>query len=89
MGSRENSIYTYQGSDIPARTGNDGINRKNVWTQNDVAGSGLYVLKLNATDGDSFNQNDFTGNTPAQFYIKRAINTTFTDNKVDDGVLLP
>lgn len=89
FGSLENSIYTYQGSDVPARTGNDGINRKNVWTQNDVTGSGLYVLRLNATDGDSFYKNDFTGNYPAQFYIKRTTNTTFTGNTLDAGVSLP
>jgi mannuronan 5-epimerase len=89
FGNLENSIYTYQGSDIPARTGNDGINRKNVWLQNEVTGSGLYVLRLNATDGDTFNKNDFTGNATAQFYTRRTTNTTFTDNKLDDGITLP
>lgn len=88
-GTAQNSIYTYVGSDGPERPGNDGINRNNVWTRNNVAGSGIYMLKLSATDGDTFSNNDFTGNPGATFYLKGAINTTYTNNTVDPGMSLP
>lgn len=89
FGSQDHSIFTYQGGDELERPGNDGINRNNVWTHNNVTASGLYVLKLNATDGDTFSNNDFTGNPGARYYLKGATNTTYTNNAVDPGVILP
>jgi parallel beta-helix repeat protein len=88
-GSTSNSIYTYKGSDMPERAGNDGINRGNIWSQNDVTASGSYILKLNATDKDSFSNNDFTGNSGAKFYLKGATNTTYSNNLLDPGMTLP
>ena len=51
LGSLDNSIYTYKGTDLPVRDGNDGVNMNNIWMFNKVSSSGSYVLKLNATDG--------------------------------------
>lgn len=83
------SIYTYKGSDTPERPGNDGINRNNVWTQNKVSDSGDYVLKLKATEGDTFSYNDFTDNNGADFDVSGADDTTFINNKLDSGESLP
>jgi parallel beta-helix repeat protein len=89
FGSSDNSIYTYQGSDEPQRTGNDGINRGNIWSGNNVTASGGYIMKLSATDGDIFNDNDFTGNLLAKFYLKGATNMTYSNNLLDPDVTLP
>ena len=84
-----NSIYTYQGSDTPARIGNDGINRNNSWLRNTVTNSGSYILKLNASDQDNFTDNDFTGNPGAKISVQGATNTTYTNNLLDPGMYLP
>ncbi|WP_320152098.1 right-handed parallel beta-helix repeat-containing protein [uncultured Tolumonas sp.] len=89
FGNTDNAIYTYQGSDEPARVGNDGINRENVWSQNDITATGAYILKLSATDGDTFSDNDFTGNPLAKFYLKGAVNTTYSNNLLDPEMTLP
>lgn len=88
-GSTDNGIYTFKGTDEPERVGNDGINRGNVWSQNDITATGAYILKLNATDGDTFSGNDFTGNPLAKFYVKGATNTTYSNNSLDPGITLP
>ena len=85
LGSLDNSIYTYKGTDLPVRDGNDGVNMNNIWMFNKVSSSGSYVLKLNATDGDLFSFNDFTGNENSQFLLKGASNTKFNGNLVDFG----
>ncbi|WP_321405959.1 right-handed parallel beta-helix repeat-containing protein [Tolumonas auensis] len=89
FGNSGNSIYTYQGSDTPARAGNDGINRNNSWFRNTVTASGNYILKLSATDQDSFSDNDFTGNPDAKFSVQGATNTSYTNNLLDPGMTLP
>ena len=81
--SSKYGIYTYKGSDIPVR--GDGINRGNTWVSNNVSGSGLKVLKLGATDQDTFNANDFRNNGIIGFDLNGATNTTFVGNLTDTG----
>ena len=78
-----NGIYTYKGSDVPVR--GDGINRGNTWTGNTVAGSRDKILKLGATDGDKFIDNDFRNNGSAGYDLGGATNTTFSGNLTTSG----
>jgi len=89
FGSTDIAIYTYQGSDEPIRVGNDGINRGNTWSQNKITATSAYILKLSATDGDTFSDNDFTGNPLAKVYLKGGTNITYTNNLLDSGITLP
>lgn len=85
--TKKNSIYTYQGSDVPVR--GDGINRGNIWNNNIVKRSGEAVLKLGGTDGNRFEGNDFRGNANAKYYLSGATNSVFMNNMTDPGVVLP
>lgn len=92
--SSKYGIYTYKGTDIPARPGNNGINSFNKWTSNTVSKSGVKIMKLTATYGDTFDSNDFTGNVGIGFDLSGANltdpnKTKFTNNKTDPGVTLP
>lgn len=86
--SADRAIYTFKGSDVPERPGNDGINRGNVWIGNTVQNSENFVLRLTATDGDRFEGNDFRGNPGASYSTEGATNTTFANNQTDPGVTL-
>lgn len=87
--SRSIGLYTYKGSDAPERPGNDGISRYNEWTGNTVQVTSGEILKLNATDHDTFDRNDFRNNPAASFDLSGATNTKYTNNLVDPGVHLP
>lgn len=87
ISSTDKAIYTYKGSDIPVR--GDGINRGNIWVGNIISRSKNYVIKLNATDQDRFENNDFRYNPGAIFDYSGATNTVFIGNSTDPGVVLP
>ncbi len=89
VGSTSYGIYTYKGSDAPARPGNDGINRGNTWSGNAVKATGSKIMKLGATDQDAFTSNDFRGNPGVGFDLKGATETTYTSNQTDPGIKLP
>jgi mannuronan 5-epimerase len=87
--STQYGVYTYQGSDAPMRPGNDGINRRNVWIGNKVAQSKTNIMKLGATNGDRFENNDFRNNPGVKFNLTGAKNTQYINNQTDPGVSLP
>jgi len=87
ISSTDKAIYTYKGSDIPVR--GDGINRGNIWNGNIISRSKNYVMKLNATDQDRFENNDFRNNPGAVYDYSAATNTVFSGNSTDSGVVLP
>lgn len=78
-----NGIYTYKSSDVPVR--GDGINRNNTWTGNIINGSRDKILKLGATNGDNFTNNDFRNNGSAGYDLSGAVNTTFSGNLTTSG----
>ena len=89
VSSTQYGVYTYKGSDTPIRPGNDGINRRNIWTGNIISHSVSNIMKLGATDQDQFTGNDFRNNPGVRFNLSGATNTTYTANLTDPGVTLP
>jgi poly(beta-D-mannuronate) C5 epimerase len=88
VSSKKYGVYTYKGSDTPARPGNDGVNRYNTFKGNVVSNSVSNILKLTSSDHDTYSSNDFRNN-PSGFYLTGATNMTYTSNLVDAGKHLP
>ncbi|MBI4098370.1 MAG: right-handed parallel beta-helix repeat-containing protein, partial [Candidatus Levybacteria bacterium] len=70
-------IYFYKGSDAP--TTGDGRPKLNSFTNNNVHDNGDYVIKLKEADGNTFENNSFTGSN-REIYMYNASSNVFRNN---------
>eukprot|EP00752_Nemacystus_decipiens_P008459 g7561.t1 len=72
-------LYTYQGSDSPDVSGNDGRPKNNVFDSNTISNTKVGV-KIKEGDDNTFSNNDFTGTETFEF--QDSTDTTWTSNTV-------